>query len=149
MFEDQNEDGYGNEDSFFLPLDFNEPADQAGRFNLPAQGSVPTDDPPFWEGQFHWTPNPATLEDGSPAEYDVPARDVGLTLDFNVATARAGQYPGRDGVQLGCLLDPGGPGRVDRSWGAWRQGATGRRRGPGLGFLINWTWSRFRSRPST
>lgn len=88
----QGDINYANEDSLFLPLDFNEPAVQEGRFDLNRHGhNDPLEAPPFWEGQFHWTPDePATWEDDSPAEYNVTAGEVGVALDFTIGTRERG-----------------------------------------------------------
>ena len=94
MFEDQNADAYGNEDSFYLPLEFNLPAEADGWFSFPKQGhDNPPEDPPFWEGGFHWGGGefPMTYQvGGGPIEYEVTNADVGSVLDFSISTRERG-----------------------------------------------------------
>jgi hypothetical protein len=92
MYEDSDEANYGGEDSFFLPLEINtipNEADDAtdGWFSFPKLGhDNPLEDPPFWEGQFHWG-IPPTFENGNPMEYDMPA---GTVVDFVIASRERG-----------------------------------------------------------
>jgi hypothetical protein len=82
-------DGYGNEDSFYLALDFDQPpAMPAGWSTLGNQGhNNANEDPPYWEGQYHW--QMATFQNGA-ARYVVSDNQVGQVLDFHIATREAG-----------------------------------------------------------
>jgi hypothetical protein len=71
---------YGNNDSFYLGVNFNEAPEQFGRSNLDQSGT--------FEGHFEWMR--ATLEDNSPATYTVTDAQLGTTLDFNIATREPG-----------------------------------------------------------
>ena len=91
MFEDNNEESYGNEDSFYMPLALGDLPEQDGWFSLPKQGhDDPLEDPPYWEGQFHWG-GPFNYNDfPGPVEYDVTAGDVGTVIDFTISTRESG-----------------------------------------------------------
>lgn len=94
MFEDNNPDGYGNEDSIYTPTDFgvNPQGDWTNpdnnRTDIPSRGGVPGDG--RWEGNFDWWRVTGTnLEGGSndPVTYDPT---VGSVLDFSIAARERG-----------------------------------------------------------
>ena len=44
-----------------------------GWYSFPKLGrDDPLEDPPFWEGQFHWA-LPPNFQNGNPVEYDIEA----------------------------------------------------------------------------
>ena len=90
MFDDRDETGYGNEDSFYFPLEFDELPEQGGWFGLGSKGHTPLEDPPFWEGFYHWGGPYTYQEGGGPIEYEVTNADVGKVLDWTISTRERG-----------------------------------------------------------
>jgi hypothetical protein len=91
MFEDQTDTAYGNEDSFYLPLALGDLPEQDGWFSFPKQGhDNPHEDPPYWEGYFHWNTGTMNYNSGLPIEYEVGAGEVGTVLDFTISTRERG-----------------------------------------------------------
>ncbi|MCA9211711.1 MAG: hypothetical protein KDB27_01490 [Planctomycetales bacterium] len=85
------EENYANEDSFYFPLELGELPEQDGWFSLPNQGHNDTyEDPPYWEGYFHWAGPINYQVSGLPIEFEVTPGDVGTVLDFAVATRERG-----------------------------------------------------------
>ena len=71
------------------PLDFDQRPEDAGRSNLGGQGhNNPRENPPYWEGQFHW--QVATLENGRAATYVVSDDQVDKILDFSLGNRERG-----------------------------------------------------------
>ena len=90
MFESQTDTDYGNEDSFYMPLEIGDLPEQDGWFGLGDQGhNDPYEDPPYWEGQFYWG-GPYDYSVGGPIEYEVTGADVGSVLDFTISTRERG-----------------------------------------------------------
>lgn len=90
MFDMQEPLNYANEDSFYFPLELDEPAEQDGWFSLDKQGHDDSlEDPPYWEGQFHWM-GPFTFQTDEPVEYEVTQGDVGQALDFQISQRERG-----------------------------------------------------------
>lgn len=82
-------ENYANEDSFYLPLEMNELAEQDGWFSLPTLGNNDTESG-FWEGQFHWA-GPFTYQvSGEPIEYVIGEGDLGTAVDFQIGTREHG-----------------------------------------------------------
>ena len=82
------EENYANEDSLYMPLDWDSPPEQDGWFSTGTQGNNDTFSD-YWEGQFHWG-GPYDFQVGGPIEYEVSAGDVGSVLEFNVGTREHG-----------------------------------------------------------
>ncbi len=103
MFDMQNETNYGNEDSFYFPLELDDIAEQDGWFSLQKHGhNDSTEDPPYWEGQFHWM-GPFNFDSGEPVEYEVSDGDVGQALDFQISQRERGST--LDAVVFSTELD--------------------------------------------
>jgi hypothetical protein len=88
MFEFMNDDSYGNEDSFFVGPEFDLPpsSGEVWYFLRPGNHDDPYENPPYWEGYYHWSPVTVGSCNGCgiAPEYEIQASDVGAVFDFNL-----------------------------------------------------------------
>lgn len=90
MYDSSGATDYFDEDSLFFPVALNQPPASNGVVTLPKYDhNDATQNPPFWEGDFHWT-GALQFDTGEPVIYSVTDEQFGSVLDFQISQRESG-----------------------------------------------------------